>query len=117
MIPMIPMADTLMIAALFGCICYAVYLHRRMRGLKVALEGLRPALDSFSDAVERTEGSVQSLRSVADHISSDARRKTGGWRAGLDATSRSAGAAATVRIPAKQDLIRSFFEDAKRSEA
>ena len=51
MIPMIPMADTLMIAALFGCICYAVYLHRRMRGLKVALEGLRPALDSFSDAV------------------------------------------------------------------
>jgi hypothetical protein len=113
------MIDTFVIAALCGCIGYAVFLQLKLRRLKDALEGLQPALEDFAAAAQRTEGSVQSLRSVADHISADARRKAGGWWT-TDRADAKAGAqpqAATVRVPAKQDLIRSFFEDARRSQA
>jgi hypothetical protein len=113
------MIDTFVIAALCGCIGYAVFLQLKLRRLKDALEGLQPALEDFAAAAQRTEGSVQSLRSVADHISADARRKAGGWWT-TDRADAKPGAqpqAATVRVPAKQDLIRSFFEDARRSQA
>jgi hypothetical protein len=112
--------DTLILTALCTCIGYAVVLHLRLRRLKIALEGLRPALQDFSAAAERTEGSVRSLRFVADHISTGARRKAGGWWAGSERAETAAEGVrqiATVPVPAKQDLIRSFFETARRSQA
>ncbi|WP_262878987.1 hypothetical protein [Roseicyclus sediminis] len=113
------MVDTLILTALCACIVYAVVLHLRLRRLKDALEGLRPALEGFSAAAERTEGSVQSLRFVADHISAGARRKAGGWWTGTERGETAAEGlrhVSTVRVPAKQDLIRSFFETARRSQ-
>jgi hypothetical protein len=112
------MVDTFVIAALCCCIGYAVFLQLKLRRLKDALEGLQPALEGFAAAAQRTEGSVQSLRSVADHISADARRRAGGWWTTDRADTKAGGQpqSATVRVPAKQDLIRSFFEDARRSQ-
>jgi hypothetical protein len=115
------MLDTLVIAALCGCIGYAIFLQLKLRRLKDAVEGLQPALEDFAAAAQRTEGSVQSLRSVADHISADTRRKAGGWwttdRSDTKARAHAQPQPATVRVPGKQDLIRSFFEDARRSQA
>jgi hypothetical protein len=111
--------DAFVIVALCGCMGYAVFLQLKLRRLKDALEGLQPALEGFAAAAQRAEGSVQSLRSVADHISADARRKAGGWWTTVRADAK-AGAmpqSSTVRVPGKQDLIRSFFEDARRSQA
>jgi hypothetical protein len=87
------MVDTFVIAALCGCIGYAVFLQLKLRRLKDALEGLQPALEGFAAAAQRTEGSVQSLRSVADHISADARRKAGGWWTTDRADTKARGAA------------------------
>jgi hypothetical protein len=108
------MLDTFVIAALCGCIGYAVFLQLKLRRLKDAVEGLQPALEDFAAAAQRTEGSVQSLRSVADHISADARRKAGGWwttdradtKAGAQPTTVRDGASAGKAGPDPQLLRR-----------
>jgi hypothetical protein len=117
---MILMLDAAILGALCGCMIYAGVLHRRLRRLKIALDGLRPAIEEFSAAAERTEGSVRSLRSAADHMAGDAGSSSGGWRAAVeqaDKPERAPREAGAGRTRAKQDLIRSFFEDARRAQA
>lgn len=109
--------DAIILALLCGAVCYAFYLHRRIRKLMAALEGLRPVVETFSEAIDRTEGSVIRLRSVAETLPA---QRGGDWRGHADAPSPSMQelrAAAVMRMPAKPDLIRSFFDDARKRHA
>jgi hypothetical protein len=111
--------DGIILAMLAGTVCYAAILHRRLRTLMAALEGLRPMVETFSAAVDRTEGSVRTLRAVAEALPPE-RAAPGGWRSAVETPDAAPGdirAGAVLRMPAKTDLIRSFFDNARKHHA
>jgi hypothetical protein len=54
--------DTMILLLLIGTLAYAFLVDRRVRTLMVALQALEPVVSQFSEAVDRTETSVKSLR-------------------------------------------------------
>ncbi|MDG4648631.1 hypothetical protein P6F26_09245 [Roseibacterium sp. SDUM158017] len=112
--------DTIILVLLGGTVGYAVILHRRLSNLMAALDGLRPVVETFSAAVDRTEGSVKTLRSVAQDMTPARHAVPGGWRnvpEPQDAALQEMRASAMLRMPAKMDLIRNFFDDARKHHA
>jgi hypothetical protein len=112
--------DTLILVLLAGSVIYAIIVDRRLRRLKAALDDFRPALEHFAAAADRTEGSVSTLRSVADRLSSEGPQPSGAWREGVaapDAALQQKRAVSVLRTGAKAELVRSFFEEARRRHA
>lgn len=62
--------DLAILALLAGGIGYGLVLSRRLERLRGALVAFGPALQSFCDAVERSERSVQGLRDESGRLAS-----------------------------------------------
>lgn len=112
--------DTLIILLLVGSVGYGVMLSRRVQRLMSSLEALEPLVREFSEAVDKSESSVNALR---DNL-------TEGLAAQESAAVEEEAAAPAFhsrrqmqrRLPGvqvvrgKQDLVRRFFESS-RSES
>ena len=98
------MIDAAIIGLLVGVLCYTYTLSRRFNRLRQALGEIGPAIEAFSEAVDRSQASVESMREVSDDLS---RRAA--------ATQRSARSASPAG--SKQDLINGFFRRGVRSGA
>ncbi|MCE0503872.1 flagellar motor switch protein [Roseivivax sp. GX 12232] len=111
---------------------FGVVLDRRVRRLTRVLAELRPAIDDYSIAVDRSEDTVVKLRSAAGpHPSLGRERDRAEPRVEKPASSspftfrsrRSepepapAGANGVAQIDGKSALVRSFFETARSREA
>ena len=102
--------DAVILILLVATIGYAFLLERRMRTLMAALRELAPTVSAFSAAVDRTEGSVEQLRAATQETRP---RQAGAARV----IRRKAQTGDTVKVAAKADLIRSFFDTARETQA
>lgn len=106
--------DVLILGLLVATIVYAFLVERRVRALTNSLRELEPMVMQFSNAVDRSESSVVMLRSAATDVQlADQGRphEKPAQRSGTKETGQLSNR--VVRVPAKSDLIRSFFENAK----
>ena len=108
------MVDAIILILLVATIGYAFMLERRLRALMGALRDLAPTVNAFSAAVDRTEGSVQLLRSATKSAGRRQRRNPNARRG---SSARRAAGTETVKANAKADLIRSFFDTARGTRA
>ena len=112
--------DALILALLIATIGYAFLVERRVRTLMQALGDLHPAVMAFSDAVDRSEGSVEELRALSapwkGRENQHSRRASIPGRAESE-PEQSPPARELFRVPEKADLIRSFFESAREKQA
>ncbi|MEM9972708.1 MAG: flagellar motor switch protein [Pseudomonadota bacterium] len=112
--------DAIILCLLLATILYAFLVERRLRALKETLGELEPAIGEFSRAVDRSEGSVAQLRSAATNLTSDmpAPAPANPAQAQRDLGPRAATRpTAAVRVPAKAELIQSFFDSAREGQA
>ena len=112
--------DALILGLLVATIGYAFLVERRVRGLMKALADVYPAISAFSDAVDRSEGSVKELRSLADPLQEFGKRDfhlplARGQHDRIPA--RIKRAQEVLKVPGKSELIRSFFENARENRA
>lgn len=111
--------DALIILLLVGSVGYGIMLSRRVQRLMASLEELEPLVQAFSDAVDKSETSVNALRdNLADGLAAQeaavpqedespafhTRRQTQRRLPGVQV------------VRGKQDLVRRFFETS-RSES
>ncbi|TDK50195.1 flagellar motor switch protein [Antarcticimicrobium luteum] len=120
--------DILIILLLAGSVGYGVMISRRVQKLMASLEALEPLVREFSEAVDKSETSVNALRdNLAEGLSAphDGAADGAGYGAGEDAGDAPAFSSrrhAQRRLPGvqvvrgKQDLVRRFFETS-RSES
>ena len=106
--------DIVILGLLATTVVYAFFVERRVRALIQALHEMHPTVMAFSHAVDRTENSVAELRlstqeKLADSNSQpqDEPFKTRRQKPPKDA----------VRVPVKAELIKGFFESARRLKA
>lgn len=124
--------DMIIILLLLGTLVYATLVDRRVRALMAAMQALAPVVDQFSQAVDRTEDSVKTLRAestarnTARHEEEPplTRKTATAPQEGDAPVFRSArsmpqqGAAqrpaqlppAIARVSGKSDLVRGFFD-------
>lgn len=116
--------DGMILLLLAGTLGYAFLVDRRVRILMEALRELQPMVGKFSAAVDRSEHSLSALKSATSQVN-------GAVRAAQDAASapapaapqpapaaaRPAARAGSATVAGKSDLVRSFFESAKKREA
>ena len=103
--------DIVILGLLAATVVYAFFVERRVRALMHALHEMHPTVMAFSHAVDRTEDSVAALRSSAQETlaASNTRPRDEPFK-----TRRQKPASDTVRVPVKADLIKGFFESARR---
>ncbi|MEL6312488.1 MAG: hypothetical protein AAFO63_13005 [Pseudomonadota bacterium] len=112
--------DAIILGLLVATISYAFIVERRLRTLKETLSELAPVIDEFSRAVDRGEGSVEKLRAAAANLKTgtDApvkERIVRTQRAAVPTSKpRTSG---MMRVPAKAELIQSFFDNAREGRA
>ncbi|MEM9592594.1 MAG: flagellar motor switch protein [Pseudomonadota bacterium] len=112
--------DAIILGLLVATISYAFLVERRLRALKETLGELEPAIGEFSRAVDRSEGSVAQLRSAAVNLKAEPQTQAPERPAQTPraAAVRSAPrAAGAMRVPAKAELIQSFFDSAREGRA
>ena len=95
------MIDALIVALLFAGFVYAYLLSRKVEKLGTALKEIGPALQSFSDAVDRSQKSVDDLKKISSGLPNDTSRPA---RRSNHGTPRAT----------KDDLISNFFSKAGR---
>lgn len=112
--------DGLILLLLAGTLAYAFLVDRRVRNLMAVLQELQPMVGAFSDAVDKSESSVNALRAAAQDMAQEAARVP----AAAEAPARPAAKAArrvsppgVTRVSGKTDLVRSFFESTRGSGA
>lgn len=93
--------DVAILALLTATVGYAFFVERRVRALMQALAELQPTVIAFSEAVDRSEDSVEKLRSTTASAQS------------APPPTKCARAPEVFRVPAKAELIKSFFESAR----
>ncbi|GAA6199863.1 flagellar motor switch protein [Aquicoccus sp. SU-CL01552] len=111
--------DILIILLLAGSVGYGVMISRRVQKLMASLEELEPLVREFSEAVDKSETSVNALRdNLAEGLAAQEEAATGDDSAPAFSSRRQA----QRRLPGvqvvrdKQDLVRRFFETS-RSES
>ena len=111
--------DILIILLLAGSVGYGVMISRRVQKLMASLEELEPLVREFSEAVDKSETSVNALRdNLAEGLAAQDEAATNDDSAPAFSSRRQA----QRRLPGvqvvrdKQDLVRRFFETS-RSES
>lgn len=112
--------DAIILGLLVATIGYAFLVERRLRTLKETLGELQPVIDEFSRAVDRSEGSVENLRTAAANLITRAdtparERLVRGPHATVHPSKPRT--TSVMRVPAKAELIQSFFEQAREGRA
>ena len=111
--------DILIIVLLAGSVGYGVMISRRVNRLMASLEELEPLVREFSEAVDKSESSVNALR---DNLAEGLAAQDSAAEGAEEAPAFSSRRQAQSRLPGvqvvrgKQDLVRRFFETS-RSEA
>ena len=108
---MTALTDILILGLLAATVGYAFVVERRVRALMHALTELQPTVNAFSNAVDRTEGSVDKLRSVTQPLQTP-RRQNRSPRTSVEYNSEPA--SNVLRVPVKSELIKCFFESARK---
>lgn len=112
--------DAIILGLLVATISYAFLVERRLRTLKETLGELEPVIGEFSRAVDRSEGSVEKLRTAAANLKTRTdtpakERPVREPRANVPpGKPRTTG---MMRVPAKAELIQSFFDNAREGRA
>ncbi|WP_235856067.1 NUDIX hydrolase [Mesobaculum littorinae] len=105
--------DGLILALLAGTLAYAWLVDRRVRVLMQTLRDLQPMVGEFSAAVDKSESSVDHLRSVAREMA-ERQARAGAAPASpapaADRAERRIVPPGVTRVNGKADLVRSFFE-------
>jgi len=111
--------DILIILLLAGSVGYGVMISRRVQKLMASLEELEPLVREFSEAVDKSETSVNALRdNLAEGLAAQEDAAPGEDSAPAFSSRRQA----QRRLPGvqvvrdKKDLVRRFFETS-RSES
>lgn len=102
---MTELIDIAILGLLTATVGYAFFVERRVRALMQALSDLQPTVLAFSDAVDRSEDSVAKLKSTTQGQEGAPRPRQRGR------------APEVLRVPAKAELIKSFFESARELKA
>lgn len=110
--------DILIILLLAGSVGYGVMISRRVQKLMASLEELEPLVQAFSEAVDKSESSVNALR---DNLNEGlAAQEAATTEAEADqAPAFSSRRQVQRRLPGvqvvrgKQDLVRRFFETSR----
>ncbi len=110
--------DILIIALLAGSVGYGVIISRRVQRLMASLEELEPLVREFSDAVDKSESSVNALRDnlaegLAAHEAAEQAEEAPAFSSRRQSQRRLPGVQV---VRGKQDLVRRFFETS-RSES
>ena len=118
--------DGLILLLLAGTLGYAFLVDRRVRILMLTLRELQPMIGKFSAAVDRSEHSVSTLKSVTQSMAA-ATPDTAPAEPAQAATQAEPPARARQATPdpkhgvtsvtGKSDMVRSFFETARKREA
>lgn len=103
--------DIVILSLLAATVVYAFFVERRVRALMQALHELHPTVMAFSHAVDRTENSVAALRSSTQETLAASNETP---RDEPFKSRRQKSVNDTVRVPVKADLIKGFFENARR---
>ena len=111
--------DILIILLLAGSVGYGVMISRRVQKLMASLEELEPLVREFSEAVDKSETSVNALRdNLAEGLAAQEQDATDDDSTPAFSSRRQS----QRRLPGvqvvrdKQDLVRRFFETS-RSES
>ncbi len=110
--------DILIIVLLAGSVGYGVMISRRVQKLMASLEELEPLVREFSEAVDKSETSVNALRdNLAEGLAAQDEAATGDDSAPAFSSRRQQRRLPGVQVVRdKQDLVRRFFETS-RSES
>lgn len=111
------MVDSMILLLLFGILTYAWIVDRRVRRLTKIMGELAPLVGEFSQAVDKSESSAAELRAAADQMGRRAdaiRKEPEGPRF---TTRRNTDTQQRHRSERKHELVRSFFEATRGSEA
>lgn len=103
--------DIVILGLLTATVIYAFFVERRVRALMQALHEMHPTVMAFSHAVDRTENSVAALQSSAQETlaASHGRPQDEPLK-----THRQKRPSDTFKIPVKAELIKGFFESARK---
>ncbi|KAF0674627.1 flagellar motor switch protein [Profundibacterium mesophilum] len=117
--------DGMILLLLAGTLGYAFLVDRRVRTLMEALRELQPMVGKFSAAVDRSEHSLSALKSATSQVNDAARavREEAAETAAAAPVQNEAQPAApaapragSTTVAGKSDLVRSFFESARKRE-
>ena len=111
------MIDTLILLLLFGILTYAWIVDRRVRRLTKILRELAPLVGEFSQAVDKSENSAAALRAAADQMGRRAESIRTEPEEPRFSTRRNTDTHQRRRSERKHELVRSFFEATRGSEA
>lgn len=110
--------NLLILVLLAAVMVYGVMLTRRVNRLMQALTELGPLVRQFSEAVDKSEQSVQEMKGAAVAAAEGAAREADALRdamAGATFTSiRRQPVAGMTRLSDKADLVKSFFDRSRR---
>ncbi len=115
----------LILSLMIGAIVYIYLVDLRVRKLLVALNELEPMVGHFSDAVDRSETSLEKLKAVdVDKIPStktvgDLGEDSEGEKNVIFKKKQNLmkSQVGWVSLPGKSELVRSFFETARGQES
>lgn len=117
------MIDFVIVALLLVAVGFGLVLERRVARLRAMLEELGPMVEQFALAVDRSEDTVQALRSVAETGPAPRKPARPAPQPGIapaakarrshSATIRSANGSAAPTPDDKSELVKSFFASAK----
>ncbi len=111
----------LIITLLAGTVYYIYIVDTRVRKLLSALNALEPMVGQFSEAVDKSKVSLQKFKTTTSSVISDAKQQKASKQAlkeidvGEDNKTLQS-YVERVSLPEKHDLVRSFFETARKSE-
>lgn len=103
----------LILTLLVGAIGYIFLVDLRVRKLLHALHGLEPMVGQFSNAVDRSETSLENYKSMEKAATAGPEDKE------IFKSKQSVGKSHVgwVSLPGKSELVRSFFETARGQES
>lgn len=117
--------DGFIIVLLAGAIAYGFMISQKVRRLMAVLEELEPLVEAYSNAVDKSEHSVEAMKQNLDARQSAPETEPAPAREAApeaDAQTFSSSRGQNARLPGmqivkdKKDLVRMFFE-ASRSES
>ncbi|QFT47375.1 hypothetical protein FIU97_12375 [Roseivivax sp. THAF40] len=121
--------DVIIVVLLLVAIGFGLILDRRVRRLTKALHDIKPTVDDFSIAVDRSEDTISAMRNDASSqtpprptpkVEPKVERPFGlpSFRSSRTETAQAAGLSVDVaNVDGKADLVRSFFETARGRQA
>ncbi len=122
--------DIVIVVLLVVAIGFGLVLDRRVRRLTAALRELKPAVDDFSIAVERSEDTISALRPDAlPHAKAPTALPEEGRKSELpfglpsfrsrrgNPDARAGAQIGAATVDGKSDLVRHFFETARSRQA